>query len=171
MPLRFANVILTATIATVALSHAALAQDPQFMRQFKDWAAYSFEDSNKKICFAVSQPRDTQTNNLDRGEVYFYVSDWPRQNVRAEVSVQAGYQYKPGSTTTAVIGSNVFEMFTDGDKAFVQSPDQERNLVNAMRRGSKMEIRGRSNKGTETIDVYSLAGVTAAINHVRNNCK
>jgi len=167
-----------ATLAPVALAAAitlapatASAQGAKFLKSFKDWSAYAYDGTDKKICFAVSQPKDIEPKNVDRSDIYFYISTWPKESVSAEISVKAGYPYKKGSKTTATIGSNVFEMFTDGDKAFVQSPDTERNLVSAMRRGAKMVVKGRNNEGTETTDVYSLSGITAALKYVSTNCK
>jgi len=175
---RLTTLTIAAAAALLAASFAgsisASAQAPQgakFLKSFKDWSAYAYEGNDKKICFAVSQPKDTEPKNIDRSDVYFYVSTWPRESVNAEVSIKAGYAFKKGSKTTATVGSNVFEMFTDGDKAFVQSPDTEKNLVSAMRRGSKMTVRGRNNEGTETTDVYSLSGITAALRFVTRNCK
>ncbi len=165
------------TIATVAAAAMILApatasaQGAKFLKSFKDWSAYAYDGPDKKICFAVSKPKDIEPKNVDRSDIYFYISTWPKESVRAEISVKAGYKYKKGSKTTASIGSNVFEMFTDDDKAFVQSPDTERNLVAAMRKGSKMTIKGRNNDGTETVDVYSLSGITAALKYVTQNCK
>ena len=165
------------TIATIATAAAimvapvtASAQGAKFLKNFKDWSAYAYSGADKKICFAVSQPKDIEPKNVDRSDVYFYISTWPKESVSAEISVKAGYKFKKGSKTTATIGSNVFEMFTDDDKAFVQSPDTERNLVAAMRRGSKMVVKGRNNEGTETTDVYSLSGITAALKYVSQNC-
>ncbi len=166
------------TIATISAAAAILvapatasAQGAKFLKSFKDWSAYAYDGSDKKICFAVSQPKDIEPKNVDRSDIYFYISTWPKESVSAEISVNAGYPFKKGSKTTATIGSNIFEMFTDGDKAFVQSPDTERNLIAAMRRGSKMVVKGRNDAGTETTDVYSLSGITAALNYVTQNCK
>ena len=68
-------------------------------------------------------------------------------------------------TTTLGLGQAV-----ETYEAAVQSPDTERNLVAAMRRGSKMVVKGRNNEGTETTDVYSLSGITAALKYVSQNC-
>ncbi|MEO0619448.1 MAG: invasion associated locus B family protein [Pseudomonadota bacterium] len=158
-------------VALLAMPANASAQGAKFLKSFKDWSAYAYDGTDKKICFAVSQPKDFEPKNVDRSDIYFYISTWPKDSVSAEISVKAGYSYKKGSKTTATVGSNVFELFTDGDKAFVQSPDTERNLVTAMRRGSRMIVKGRTTDGTETTDVYSLSGITAALNFVSKNCK
>lgn len=162
---------LAATAAILAAPATASAQGAKFLKSFNDWSAYAYDGADKKICFAVSQPKDVEPKNVDRSDIYFYISTWPKESVSSEISLKAGYDYKKGSKTTATIGADVFEMFTDGDKAFVQSPDTERNLVAAMRRGNKMVVKGRSSQGTETTDVYSLSGITAALNFVNRNCK
>ncbi|MGI9405853.1 MAG: invasion associated locus B family protein [Hyphomicrobiaceae bacterium] len=163
--------ILATLAAFLMAPSASWAQGAKFLKSFKDWSAYAYDGTDKKICFAVSQPKDIEPKNVDRSDIYFYISTWPKESVAAEVSIKAGYDFKKGSTTTATIDSNVFEMFTDGDKAFVQNPDTEKSLVAAMRRGQKMVVKGRSARGTETTDVYSLSGITAALKYVSQNCK
>ncbi len=168
---RLTILAIAAAVAATGAPTDTWAQGAKFLKSFRDWSAYAYDGSDKKICFAVSQPKDIEPKAVDRSDVYFYISTWPKESVAAEVSVKAGYAFKKGSTTTATIGSNVFEMFTDGDKAFIQNPDTEKSLVSAMRRGSKMVVKGRNNAGTETTDVYSLSGITAALNYVTQNCK
>lgn len=176
--MRFLTTILFAALLAAGFAstqhetaQAQAQSGAKFLKSFRDWSAYSYTGDKKTICFAVSQPKDIQPKNIDRGDVYFYVSTWPKDSVRQEISVKAGYSFQKGGTTTATIGSNVFELFTDEDKAFVESPEQEVQLVSAMRRGSKMTIRGRSARGTETTDVYSLSGITAALKFVSLNCR
>ncbi len=148
------------------------AQGAKFVERFADWSTYdAVSEANQKLCFAVSKPKDLEPKNVKRGDIYFYVSSWPKDGVANEVSVKIGYDFAKDSTSKVSIGSDVFELFTDGDKAFVESPAQERRLVAAMRRGSKMLVRGRSVRGTSTTDVYSLSGITAALKNLEQICR
>lgn len=169
--MRFIIAISICALALLGRVEPVAAQGAKFLERFNDWSTYAFEAANKKLCFAVSQPKDLEPKNASRGDIYFYVSSWPKEGVANEVSVKVGYDFEKGSTSSVQIGSDVFELFTDGDKAFVESPAQERRLVNAMRRGSKMVIKGRSARGTATTDVYSLSGITAALRYVEKSCR
>lgn len=109
----------------------ATAQAAKFLERFKDWATYAIDADapNKRLCFAVSQPKDLKPKNVNRGDIFFYVSSWPHEGVANEVSVKIGYDFAKDSISTVQIGSDVFELFTERDKAFVESPAQEKQLV------------------------------------------
>jgi hypothetical protein len=44
-------------------------------------------------------------------------------------------------------------------------------LVDALKAGSKMVVKGTSRRGTNTIDEYSLAGISAALDSVAKACQ
>ena len=150
---------LFALSATAAYAQAAATR----VEQFKDWGAYVFNDPKRgKMCFAVSQPKDMEPKNVNRDPVYFFVTTRPREGVREEVNVITGYPYKEGSKTSIEIGADRFTLYTSGDGAWLENAAEEARLVNAMRRGSSMIVRGTSRRGTLTVDTYSLSGITAA---------
>ena len=62
-------------------------------------------------------------------------------------------------------------MFTDKDSAWIENPDQENDLIEAMRKGTKMTVEGTSRRGTVTTDSYSLSGVTAALDAIAKECQ
>ena len=90
-------------------------------------------------------------------------------NVRGEVSFEAGYTYKKNSTVKLAIGSQTFELFTSDGNAWARQGDDVK-LVKAMKAGSKMVVRGTSSRGTATKDTYSLLGFTKAINAINKAC-
>ncbi len=168
--MRFSALALIITTLVWASGPAAAQTGAKFVEKQRDWSIFEHEGSDGKLCFAVSQPTDYEPKGMQRDDVYFYVSTWPKDGVKEEISVKAGYTYAQNSTTTITIGSDVYELFNNGDKAFVESPSQERRLVTAMRRGARMTVKGRSSDGTETVDVYSLSGITAALRVVDRVC-
>ena len=164
-------VLICAFLSLFGQVELSAAQGANFLELFDDWSIYEFKQGNRKLCFAVSQPKDSEPKEIERSDTYFYISSWPSEGVTNEVSIKIGYDFADGSTVTVQIGSVDFELFTDGDKAFVETTARERRLVNAMRRGSKMVVKGRSVQGTDTSDVYSLFGVTAAIRYLAQICR
>lgn len=149
----------------------AQAADPQLLSEHEDWAAYTYQNNKEgKVCYVVSQPKDSLPKNVRRDPVYFLVTNRPAKNVQNEVSVITGYPYKKGSTTTATIGSSKYSLFTSGDGAWVESNSKEKSMIAAMRRGANMVIKGTSWRGTLTTDTYSLKGITAAIKAINEAC-
>ncbi len=162
---------LSLTVAMTAASGAAFAQSATPLGQFKDWGAYVAESGGGKVCYALSQPKKSEPSGANRDPVYFFVTSRPGSGVKNEVSVIIGYPYKPDSKATVQIGDETFTLFTKDDGAWVENAAEESNLVGAMRRGAAMVIKGTSARGTETVDNYSLSGISAALDKIAQECK
>ena len=61
-------------------------------------------------------------------------------------------------------------MFTQNDGAWIKNAAEEPQLIEAMRKGSDMLVKGTSARGTNTTDTYSLRGVTNALDRVAKEC-
>ncbi|MCV6545739.1 MAG: invasion associated locus B family protein [Cohaesibacter sp.] len=166
------KILGVATLFALASSASFAQGSASRIQQFKDWGTYVLNDSQRgKMCFAASQPKDMEPKNVNRDPVYFFITTRPREGVREEVNVITGYPYKEGSKTSIQIGSDSFSLYTSGDGAWLENAADEARLVNAMRRGSTMVVRGTSRRGTLTIDTYSLAGITAATKKALESCR
>ena len=143
----------------------------QLKETYKDWAVYVHEKDTSKTCFAISKPMDMLPKGVNRGDVFFYVSSWPGDKVNNEISIKIGYPMDEESAPSASIGADQYNLFAEGDKAFIADETVEINLVKAMKKGSTLVIKGRSKRGTATEDKYSLAGISAALKRVNAECK
>jgi Invasion associated locus B (IalB) protein len=161
--------VRAACAAVVLVATPALAQDVTLLEKFKDWSAYAASGS-PKVCFAVAKPTSSSPKNVKRGPIFFYISQWPADKVVNEISVKMGYPFSPGAKTTLTIGSAKFEMFTKDEGAFVEKPETEAEIIAAMKTGNTMKIDGRSSRGTNTSDVYSLNGLSDALDRVATEC-
>jgi hypothetical protein len=146
-----------------------LAENAKLLQKYSDWSAYS-APGGAKVCYAVTHPKDQKPKNVIRDPVYFYVSAWPGDQVTNEISVKLGYPFKPGTTVTLTIGSQKFDLFTKDEGAFVEKTEDEAKLVGALKAGSSMTIQGRSARGTNTSDNYSLSGTTDALERIAKEC-
>ncbi len=161
-------------LTAMTVSGPVRAAEPVPLGSFSDWRAFKVADGSNTICYALSQPQDTEPKNVRRGQIYAMVANWPGRNVTGEVSIEAGYPYKEGSEVTANVDGNRFQLFTrnEGDNggAWVATREAESRLVAAMKRGNTLTVTGTSTRGTLTNDRYSLAGVTAAIEAIDKAC-
>jgi hypothetical protein len=147
----------------------ALSQEVVLLEKFGDWSAYGASGS-PKVCFAVAKPKESLPKAVKRGPIFFYISRWPGDNVENEVSVKMGYPFGPGAKATVTIGGNKFELFTKDEGAFVEKPDMESKLIEAMKAGSTMKVEGKSARGTSTTDTYSLNGLSGALDRAAKEC-
>lgn len=157
-------------VASFGLAASSWAEEPKILGSYKAWDAYKLTRDGNTICYVVSQPTDTQPKNVKRGDIFFIVSNWANLNIKGQPSVVTGYTFRDGSTTTAKIGSEKFNFFTQGDGAWMRETANEKKILGAMRRGTTMIVTGTSSRGTLTTDRYSLAGVSAALEKINQVC-
>ncbi len=162
---------LVAALAITAGAHTVLAADQvDPLGSFQDWSAYTFLEDGNKVCYALAQPKEARHGGRPRGKIYALVTHRPAKNSTNVVSFIAGYNYKPGSEVTVKIGTRNFSLFTEGDGAWARDEETDNRLVQAIRAGLTMVVEGVSEFGTETTDIYSLRGSTAAINAINRAC-
>lgn len=149
---------------------AAMANEPNQIGSFKDWRAYTFEDAGGNICYVVSEPKKHEGKYSRRGDIYFLVTHRPSGKVFNEISIITGYNYAKGHEPSASVGNQSFKFYSEGDAAWAFSKD-EAKLITAMKKGSSMVVRGKSTRGTNTKDTYSLSGITAAMGAIDKECR
>jgi hypothetical protein len=164
----FASAALCALLAGPA---AAQGQDPTQLGEFKDWAAYTYKTSGGKVCYVVSQPKESDPKAAKRDPVFFLITHRPGQNVRNEVSTIIGYPFKKEAIVKLTVDNAAFDLFTNGDGAWADTSAKDKQIVAAMRKGQKLSVKGTSLRGTSTTDTYSLDGLTAALGAIDTACK
>jgi hypothetical protein len=154
-------------------AQSAAAAEPTLLGQYGDWGAYYASPGGKKICFAIAKPKSAQTNpaGRKRDPVWLFISDRPAENVHNEVSVIIGYPFKSPSDATAEIGSAKFAMYTLNDGAWIKNISEETHMVEAMRKGTDLTVKGMSGHGTESTDQYALKGLSQAMDKADQECK
>lgn len=147
--------------------------EPQLLGQYGTWGAYSASPSGKRVCFALAKPASSKTNppNRPRDPAYAFVSTRPAEKVVNEVSIMIGYQLKPGSESTLEVGGASYAMYTQGDGLWIKNAAEEERMVDAMRKGADVTVKGMSAKGTETTDTFSLKGLSQALDRIAQDCK
>lgn len=158
-------------LSAICYAGASMAQTPTLLTQERDWAAYMAEVDGGKTCYALSQPKDQEPKNVRRDPAFFFVTTRPKDNIRNQVSVIIGYPFAEGSKVTIDVGSDNFTLFTKDDKAWIENLAEQDRLVNAIKAGTSMVIKGTSKRGTNTTDTYSLLGVTAAFDRAASACE
>lgn len=142
-----------------------------FVERFRDWSLYVHEDASGQICFITSLPVRQEGNFSRRDQPRAFVTRFGGARPRQEVSIDPGYTYRKGSTVEVVVDGTRFELFTEGDRAWTASSEEDARLIASMRRGNLMTVRGRSVRDTWSLDSYSLAGFSAAHNAMAEACR
>jgi Invasion associated locus B (IalB) protein len=147
--------------------------EPTLIGQFGTWGAYTATPNGKKVCFALAKPSSSKTNppNRPRDPAYAFVSTRPSEKVVNEVSIMIGYTLKPGSESTLEVGGASYALYTQGDGLWIKNAAEEERMVDAMRKAADATVRGVSAKGTETTDVFSLKGLSQALDRLAQDCR
>jgi hypothetical protein len=147
--------------------------EPTLIGQFGTWGAYTATPNGKKVCFALAKPSSSKTNppNRPRDPAYAFVSTRPAEKVSNEVSVMIGYAIKPGSESTLEVGGASYAMYTQGDGLWIKNAAEEERMVEAMRKAADVVVKGVSAKGTETIDTFSMKGLSQALDRLAQDCR
>jgi hypothetical protein len=155
----------------VALAQPALAQSATKISEHQAWGTYSYnQPQTGKVCYVLTVPTDKQPPNVNHGDMFFFVSQKPGQNVSYEPQFIAGYNFKENSKVTVTVGDKSFTMFTRGKSAWMENAAQEPQLIAAMKKGSEMNVAATSGRGTATKYVFSLKGISAALDSIAT-CK
>ena len=161
--------------AATAAAPAAAAGDaqPTLLGQYGDWGAYTASPGGNKVCFALAKPKTTKTEpeGRKRDPSYVFVSTRPADKVKNEVSVIIGYPFKTNSDATAEVGTAKFAMYTQNDGAWIKNAGEEARMVDAMRKGADLMVKGTSGRGTQSTDQYSLKGLAQALDKIEQECK
>ena len=147
------------------------AAEQKLIGEYGDWLAYYYRDSAGPVCYMASTPKKDEGKYTKRGDIYVVVTHRPNEKSYDVVNVNAGYKYKPNSETEIKVGAQTFKLFVSDDKAWTMSAKDDKEIVAAMKRGSRMIVNGTSSKGTKTKDTYSLNGFTSAYKAISNKCK
>ncbi len=142
-----------------------------FVERFRDWSLYVHQDASGQICFITSLPVRQEGNFSRRDQPRAFVTRFGGTRPRQEVSIDPGYTYRKGSTVEVVVDGTRFELFTEGNRAWTASSEDDARLIAAMRRGNQMTVRGTSVRDTWSLDSYSLAGFSAAHNAMTEACR
>lgn len=168
--------ILTFAALSLAVPGGAVAQEQSTNRVAAetDWAV--FVETDPKECWGVTTPtetvntRDGETVDVRRGDILLFVTYRPGSEVEGEVSFTGGYPFANESTVELAVNDQTFDLFTEGEWAWPNSPEADSEVLSALKSGSEVIVTGRSSRGTTTKDTFSLMGVTAALDEAEGQC-
>ena len=160
-----------AGFAVASLAAPALAQDATNLGTFKAWTAWKGKDANGDMCYISSQPEKSAPEGVKRSPIHFLIIHRKGLGTKNEVQTLIGYPFSTSSANaSATIDGKTYPMVTEGEAAWLASAGDEAGFVSALKAGTTLVVKGTSQRGTNTIDTYSLGGVTAAMTEIDKAC-
>ena len=162
---KFILIILLATFF-----NEANAEEVKKMGTHKDWETYIINSEKGKVCFAQSKPVLQAPKTTSR-EARLFISFRPAEDITNEISITSGYDYNNKNSIKATSGKNKFKFdIVEENFAWMTSKKLEKKMVKIMQKGSRIMVTGYNQKGSQTIDHYSLLGFTKAYKATKANC-
>ena len=164
------KIILTLPIVFIAWCGQLSAEEIKKIGKYKDWESMILTEAAGKVCFAQSSPILQAPKSYKR-DAKLFITFRPSDKIINEVSVTSGYEFNKNNSVTAISGKNKFK-FDIKEQGFAWIADSkiEFRMVSRMKKGSRIMITGYNQKGSQTIDHYSLLGFTKAYNATKKAC-
>ena len=146
------------------------AEDLKKIGKYKDWETMVLAETSGKVCFAQSAPV-LQAPKKNKRDARLFVTFRPGEKIKDEISASPGYEFNKNNSVIAQSGKNKikFDIMQQGF-AWIADNKIEKKMIKMMKKGSRLMIKGYNQKGSQTIDHYSLLGFTKAYNSAKKAC-
>ena len=146
------------------------AEDLKKVGKFKDWQVMVMSEATGKVCFAQSVPV-LQAPKKSKRDARLFITFRPGEKISNEISATAGYEFNKKNSVLATSGNNKFKFdIMQQGFAWMTSNKKENIMVKVMKKGSRIMVTGYNEKGSKTIDHYSLLGFTKAYDTAKKAC-
>ena len=164
------KIILIVPIILIAWCNQLSAEEIKKIGKYKDWEAMVITEDTGKVCFAQSSPI-LQAPKSSKRDAKLFIAFRPAEKIINEVSVTGGYEFNNNNSVTAASGKNKFKFdIKEQGFAWIADTKVEFRMISRMKKGSRIMITGYNQKGSQTIDHYSLLGFTKAYNATKKAC-
>lgn len=162
--------IIYTVLFSFIFSFANAEENLKSLGKFKDWESFVLSQEGTKVCFAQSVPVVKAPKKFKRDPSRLFVSFRPSEDIKNEVSVTNGYEFKLKAPVSAKSGKKSYDLFSKGRFAWIVDDGDEIKLISTMKKASRLMIVGNSEQGTQTTDHYSMMGFTKAYNTAKKSC-
>lgn len=147
----------------------SVANDPKLVKTFGDWSVYTYQDEKGTVCYLSAKPKKSEGNYKQRGDVRALLTLKPNGD-GGTINLVAGYTYPANGKVTVHLAQQKFTLFTKDDGAWALDDKTDKTMLLAMAIGQQMIVKGKSDKGTETTDNYSMKGFADAYQAAAKAC-
>jgi hypothetical protein len=146
---------------------------PRKLGEDGDWRAMAAGAGDDRSCYVTPRVIPPPPEGRAKDRPLLYVTHRPAKNAFNVVAYFAGYDVKPDSDIELDFGFAKFRLFTQeaSNGAWSPSPDVDGRIVEAMKAGLTVTVRGMDKAGQDVADTFSLQGFTAALLRATQECR
>ncbi|MBX3497832.1 MAG: hypothetical protein KF889_00170 [Alphaproteobacteria bacterium] len=167
--------ILLGGLVLGAGSVAAVGQEsqPRQIAAYFHWRALVAGTPDNPVCYVTHQAEGAVEAGRRAGPRPMLMVAWRPARASANVvTVFAAYRFKPGTEAILEFAPRIsFNLYTTRDTAWAWSSEDDAAIVQAMRDGATVTVRGTSEADAAVADTFSLTGFTAATARAMRACR
>jgi hypothetical protein len=164
------KILFLSIIISIFFVSKTVAEDLKKVGKYKDWETMVLAEASGKVCFAQSIPV-LQAPKKNKRDARLFITFRPGEKISNEISATAGYEFNKKNSVTATSGKNKFKFdIKQQGFAWMTNNKNENKMIKVMKKGSRIMVTGYNEKGSQTIDHYSLLGFTKAYNAAKKSC-
>ena len=164
------KILFLSIVVSVIITSKTFAEDLKKVGKYKDWEVMVMSDQSGKVCFAQSTPV-LQAPKSNKRDARLFVTFRPNEKITNEISATGGYEFNKNNSVLATSGNNKFKFdIKQQGFAWMTSNKKEDIMIKVMKKGSRIMVSGYNDKGSQTIDHYSLLGFTKAYATAKKAC-
>ena len=164
------KILFLSIVITVILTSKTFAEDLKKVGKYKDWEVMVMSEQSGKVCFAQSTPV-LQAPKSNKRDARLFVTFRPNEKITNEISATGGYEFNKNNSVLATSGNNKFKFdIKQQGFAWMTRNKKEDIMIKVMKKGSRIMVSGYNDKGSQTIDHYSLLGFTKAYATAKKAC-
>ena len=99
-------------IFLVLFAFNALSNTPRSTGKYKNWESFTVETDKGKVCFAQTTPTKRAPSSIQRGQSKLFVTFRPSEDIKDEVSLTSGHDYKTSTVPAASGKKKILFFFT-----------------------------------------------------------
>ena len=142
---------------------------PSYEATYQDWKVFTIEQNGQNVCYALSSPKDMSGNYKDDREPYIMVAIFGK--IRQEISITAGYFYRPNSIVSVSIDGIQERFVAENDTlAWPEKTGVDKKIIKEMLNSNKLLVFSESLDNKYSVDTYSLKGFQKAYNKIKELC-
>ena len=105
------KIIITLVILTFSFNTYAVT--PRSTGKYKNWESFTAETDKGKICFAQTVPTKRAPAAVKRDKSKLFVTFRPSEEIKDEVSLTSGHDFKTSSVTASSGKKKIFFFLTE----------------------------------------------------------
>ena len=118
----------------------AFAVTPRSTGKYKNWESFVAETDKGKICFAQTVPTKRAPAAVKRDKSKLFVTFRPSEEIKDEVSLTSGHDYKT-SSVTASSGKRRYSFFSQRNFAWLLDDQEEKKFIQLMKKPTDIIVK------------------------------